>query len=201
MTARLSAVGRSSGRTAATGAGRTDGVPVAGHLLAVAVPARQTVPRRPAGQRERDQRRDPVADGQAERGLGTDLLTVPTSMPPEPVSGLHLAAGPDDLEDLGADGVAVDLPPTFPCQRCACARAGGTTRRQVEPFDPDPDLVGPQLAAGVEAIGRLRQRTATDAIVGDRCRPVGSLGAAMDRPSDKRRGLPEILRRRIRQAG
>ena len=45
---------------------------------------------------------------------------------------------------------------------------------EVEPLDADPDLVGPQLGAGVEALGRLRQH---DAVVEDAVQAGGIAGA------------------------
>ncbi len=81
---------------------------------------------------------------------GPTSSTVPTSIPPEPGLGvLHLAAGGDDVEHRGADRVAVAVVGAL-----ELAERRGV---EVEPLDPDPDLVGPQLAAGVEPLGGLRQ--------------------------------------------
>ena len=56
------------------------------------------------GQGQRDQRGDPVADGQAERRLGADLVDRADEHAAGPGDRvLHLAAGGDDVEDLGAD--------------------------------------------------------------------------------------------------
>jgi hypothetical protein len=62
---------------------------------------------------------------------------------------VHLAAHPDDLEDLGADRVAVTA--VF---RGQLAEARGV---EVEPLDPDPDLVGADPGPGVQPPRRLRQ--------------------------------------------
>ena len=50
-------------------------------------------------------------------------------------------------------GRASTRPPS-PCVSLELAERRGV---EVEPLDADPDLVGPQLAAGVEPLGRLRQ--------------------------------------------
>ena len=78
---------------------------------------------------------------------------------------LHLAAGGDDVEHRLADPVAV---PVVGALELAEGR-----RVEVQPLDAHPDLVGPQLAAGVEALGGLRE----DAGGGDH--PVEADGAAL----------------------
>ena len=57
------------------------------------------------GQRQRDQRGDPVADGAGRAATrGPTSSTVPTSMPPEPVTGFCiLPRVGDDVEHRGAD--------------------------------------------------------------------------------------------------
>ena len=103
---------------------------------------------------------------EAERRLGADLLDGADEHAAGAGLGvLHLAAGGDDLEHGGADPVAV-----------AGVRALELAVRrgvEVELLDADPDLVGPQLAPGVEALGRLGQHDAVGPST--RCRPVGSL--------------------------
>ncbi len=76
--------------------------------------------------------------------------TVPTSMPPEPVSGfciLPRAATISRTSRRTFVAVAVVL-------ALELAERRGV---EVELLDADPDLVGPQLAAGVEALGGLGQ--------------------------------------------
>ena len=81
---------------------------------------------------------------------GPTSSTVPTSMPPEPVSGFCiLPRRRDDLEDRGADRVAVAVVGAL-----ELAERRGV---EVEPLDAHPDLVGPQVATGVETLGGLRQ--------------------------------------------
>ena len=65
---------------------------------------------------------------------------------------LHLAAAADDVEHLGADRVAVAV--------VLALELAERRRVEVEPLDADPDLVGPQLAAGVEPDRGLRQHAA-----------------------------------------
>ena len=144
---------------------------VAGHLLAAAVPAGELVVDVQRGQRERHQGGDPVARGAARAGSrGPTSSTVPTSIPPEPVTGLCiLPAGPDDLEHLGPDGVPVAavLVGQLP-------EAGGV---EVEPLDAHAHLVGRERGIGVEPPGGLRQHAggledAVQARPGDEVRVV-----------------------------
>ncbi len=73
--------GDASGRTGSRG--RRPGT-----CSRAAVPARQAVVDAQRGQRERDQGGDPVADARGRAGdSGPTSSTVPTSMPPEPVTG------------------------------------------------------------------------------------------------------------------
>ena len=86
---------------------------------------------------------------------GPTSSTVPTSMPPEPVSGFCiLPRVATMLEHLGADA-AVDRP----SRRVLALELAERRGVEVEPLDADPDLVGPQLAAGVEPLGRLGSTT------------------------------------------
>ena len=94
------------------------------------------------GQGQRDEGGDPVPHRQARAcDSGPTSATVPMSMPPGPGDGvLHLAAGRDDVEDLGADRGAVPavLLGELPERRGV----------EVERLDVDPHLVGPQLGRG-----------------------------------------------------
>ena len=98
-------------------------------------------------------------------------------MPPEPVTGFCiLPRVADDGEDRGAHRVAV-----------AAVRALELAERrgvEVEPLDADPHLVGPQLAAGVEPLGRLGQHAA---VVQDPVQP-GRIAGAHDSFSSVTRG-------------
>ena len=70
------------------------GVPVARHLLGPAVPAGQAVLDHERGEGERDERGDAVADRQAQRRLGADLLDGADEHPARAgLRVLHLAAG------------------------------------------------------------------------------------------------------------
>ena len=94
--------------------------------------------------------RSPTARPSGESGPTSS--TVPTSMPPEPVSGFCILPRVATISSTSArTGVAVAVD--------ACLRSELAVRRgvEVEPLDPDPDLVGPELAAGVEPLGGLRQ--------------------------------------------
>ena len=143
--------GQVVGQDRGDGAAEQDGVPVAGHLLPQPVPAGQAVLDHQRREGQRDQRGDPVADGQAERRLRADLLDGADEHAAGAGLGvLHLAAGGDDLEHLGAD-------PRRPSPRVLALELAVRRGVEVEPLDPDPDLVGPQLAAGVEPLGGLGQ--------------------------------------------
>ena len=130
-----------------------DGVPVAGDLLGGAVPARQGVLDDERGEGQRDERGDPVPHGQAERGLGADLLDGADQHAAGAGLGvLHLAPGLDDREHLGPD-----RGPVVAVLALELAERRGV---EVEPFHADPDLVGPEVATGVEPLRRLRQHGA-----------------------------------------
>ena len=103
------------------------------------------------GEGQRDQGGDPVADGEAERRLRADLLDGADEHAAGAGLGvLHLAAGGDDRR--GPRRAPRRRRPA--CLPLELAERGGV---EVEPLDADPDLVGPQLAAGVEPLGGLRQ--------------------------------------------
>ena len=87
---------------------------------------------------------------------------------------LHLAARGDDVEHLGAYGGAVGLA-VLRVRALELAERRGV---EVEPLDADPDLVGPQLGAGVEALGGLRQH---DTVVEDAVQAGGIAGAEVRR--------------------
>jgi hypothetical protein len=115
-------------------------------------------------------------------------------MPPEPVSGFCILPRAATIASTA--------------RRTASPSAVGALelaeRRgvEVEPLDPDPDLVGPQLLAGVEPLGRLRQH---DAVVEDpvqtrsgrwRARSFSSVTGSVAGQDDLRRcalDRPQIL--------
>ena len=71
-------------------------------------------------------------------------------MPPDPVSGFCIFPRvAHDVEDGGPDRLAVAA--VGPVELAD----GG--RVQVQPLDPHPDLVGPQVVPGVEPLGGLGQ--------------------------------------------
>ena len=112
-------------------AAEQDGVPVARHLLGAAVPAGQAVLDHERGEGERDQRGDPVADRQARAGTpGPTSSTVPTSMPPEPVSGFCiLPRVGDDVEHRAAYAVTVpSVACRSSCRNDAASRLSRSTR-------------------------------------------------------------------------
>jgi len=102
------------------------------------------------GEGEGDQGGDALAGFEAQRGPGAYLVDRAGEHAAGAGDGiLHLAPGGDDVQDRGADLVRVadvglaDLP------------VGGGV--QVQAVHPDPDLVGGEGRAGVEAPGGLRQ--------------------------------------------
>jgi hypothetical protein len=64
---------------------------------------------------------------------------------------VHFAAGLDDLPDVLPDDSAVAV-----VLLRQLAEAGGV---QVQPFDVDPNLIGPQLGSWIELPGRLRKQS------------------------------------------
>ena len=177
MTASASSAGRSPGRRAAMERPKRIGVPVAGHLLAARRPSAPGRPRSRSGVRVSETRvatRSPTA---RPSGLsGPTSSTVPTSMPPEPVTGFCiLPRVRDDLEHLGADGVAV-----------AAVLVGQLTEArgvEVEPLDPRS---GPRRARP-PGRGPAARRPAAARPAGSstRCRPTGD---------DVRRGVVMLTR-------
>ena len=137
-TARASSRSRSSGSTAAIERANRIACPARGTCS-----LRPSQPAQPVGDRQRrqgqrDQRGDPVAGLEPQRRLGPDRLDGAD----QHAAGagdriVHLAAGTDDLQDLGADrrAVAAVLLRQLP-------EAG---RVEVEPLDRDPHLVGADL--------------------------------------------------------
>ena len=99
---------------------------------------------------------------------GPTSSTVPTSMPPEPVTGFCILPRlGDDLEHLAR--ARRRRPPPSPvcassCRNDAASRLSRSTR--------DPHLVGPELAAGVEPL--RPPAAARPAGSSTRCRPIGS---------------------------
>ena len=88
-------------------------------------------------------------------------------MPPEPVTGFCILPRVGDDVEHRARGRAAPSP---------AVGAGELAERrgvEVEPLDAHPHLVGPQLAAGVEALGGLREDPSASST---RCRPVGVAG-------------------------
>ena len=142
---------RSSGRTAAIERPNRMAYPSHGHLLAAAVPPREAVLDDERRQGQRHQGRDPVADREAERGRLPHLLDG---------ADQHAARAGDGVLHLAAARRRSRAPRARTASPVAVVRALELAERggvEVEPLDPDPDLVGPQLAAGVEPLGGLRQ--------------------------------------------
>ena len=81
---------------------------------------------------------------------GPTSSTVPTSMPPEPVSGFCILPRVATMSSTSART-------RHRRRRVRALELAERRRVEVEPLDADPDLVGPQLAAGVEPLGRLGQ--------------------------------------------
>ena len=106
--------------------------------LGAPVPPGQPVGDAQRRQRERDERGHPVPDRQPERALRPDLgdrADEHAARPGDRV--LHLAAGRDDVEHLGAHGVAVTA--------VLLGQLAEGRRVEVERLDVDPHLVGPEL--------------------------------------------------------
>jgi len=125
-------------------------MPLRRHLLALAVPALQTVGDLQRRQRQRHQGRDPVALAEPERRVRTGLVDHADEHPAGAGDRvLHLAAGLDDVQDRPADRRTV-----------TAVRLGQLAVRrgvQVQALDRDADLVGPDTGTGVEFLRRLRQ--------------------------------------------
>ena len=81
---------------------------------------------------------------------GPTSSTVPTSIPPEPVTGFCILPRAATMSSTSA----ADRVPVAAVLALELAERRGV---EVEPLDPDPDLVGPELASGVEPLRRLRQ--------------------------------------------
>ena len=150
MTARLSALGRSSGMTAAMERPKRTAYPSAGTCsLLPSQPARPSS--MTSGVRVRETRVATRSPALRPRGdSGPTSSTVPTSMPPEPVSGFCILPRVSTISRTSrADLVAVVV-----VLLLQLAEGGGV---EVEALDADADLVGPQLLAGVEPLGGLRE--------------------------------------------
>ena len=124
------------------------------HPLGAPVPAGQAVGDDQRGEGQRHQRGDPVAHGEPQGRLrARPRLTVPMSMPPDPVTGFCiLPRVGHDVEHLGAHRLAV-----------AAVLLGELPERrgvEVERLDGDPHLVGPELRATRRDPRGLRQRRA-----------------------------------------
>ena len=125
-------------------------MPIAWHLLGLAVPAGQAVRDHQRGQAERDQRGDLVTGREAERGIRADLVDGAG----EHAAGaghrvLHLAPGPDDLQYRSSDLVRVAV-----VRLAQLAEGRGV---QVQPGNRDPHLVRPDRGPRVQPPGSLRQ--------------------------------------------
>ena len=120
----------------------------------------QTVPRgQPVGdgewcEGEGDEGGHAVPDCETERGLWTDLLHGADEHAAAAGHGvLHLAAGGDDVEDLGADRFAVD-PAVVGVLLGELPVGRGI---EVERLDGDAHLVRPEGRVGVDDAGGLRE--------------------------------------------
>ena len=167
--------GRGRGRRAARrrSSGRTGSAcPSAGTCSRAAVPAASPSVITQRGEGQRDQGGDPVADRQARAATrGPTSSTVPTSMPPEPVTGFCiLPRVGDDVEHLGAHA-----PSPSPAVLALGELAEGRGV-EVERSTRDPHLVGPQLAARRRAAAAACGSTPAGSST--RCRPTGDDGSS-----------------------
>ena len=179
ITARLSVGGQVVGDHRGDRAAEEDGVAVGGDLLAAAVPALEAVLDHQRGQGQRDQRGDPVADGEAERRLRADLLDGADQHAAGAGHGvLHLAAGGDDVEHLRRTASPSAV-------RRACLRSSwrNDAASRLSRLDADPHLVGPQLAAGVEPL----RPPAAAPTAGRRAPGAGRSGRSTARVSNRSR--------------
>ena len=151
ITARLSSLGRSSGMTAAIERPKRTAYPSAGTCSLLAVPAREAVLDDERGQGEGDEGGDAVADRRPRGDSGPTSSTVPTSMPPEPVSGFCILPRVATISSTSRRTAS----PSCVVLALELAERRGV---EVETLDADAHLVGPQLLAGVEPLGCLRQR-------------------------------------------
>ena len=191
ITARLSAGGRSSGITAAIERPKRMAYPSAGTCSPC--PSQRSRPSSITSgvRRQRDQGRDPVADCEAERRLGPDLLHGADQHAARAGHGvLHLPALGDDRQHLAAYGVAVHHVVVGVLALELAERRGV----EVEGLDPDPHLVGPQLAPGVEAERCLRQVPTLRRVVADAVQAGGIARAPRGRIGAQRRHSRGILR-------
>ena len=118
--------------------------PLGRDLLAAPVPPLEPVGDAQRRERERHERRHPVPHREPERALRPDLgdrADEHAARPGDRV--LHLAAGRDDVEHLGADRVPVAV--------VLLGQLAEGRRVEVERLDVDPHLVRPDLRPRVEA--------------------------------------------------
>ena len=150
MTLRARSVGRSSGITATMERPKRTAYPSQG-TCSLRPSHRSSASSMTSGVRVRETRVVTLSPGRRPSGdRSPTSSTVPTSIPPEPVSGfciLPRAATISRTSRAHLVAVAVVL-------ALELAERRGV---EVELLDADPDLVGPQLAAGVEALGGLGQ--------------------------------------------
>ena len=113
---------------------------------------------------------------------GRDPFGEPTRADMDPVYAL------ERLADLGAYGVGVGLA----VRGVLALELAEGGRVEVEPLDAHPDLVGPQLGAGVEPLGGLRQHGSVveDAVQAERGGGPVSHGKNLPRDTPE----PQILR-------
>ena len=134
-------------------AAEEDGVAVGGAPARCGRPSAPGRPRSPAGSGVRETRvatRSPTSRPSGDSGPTSS--TVPTSMPPEPVTGFCILPRAATISSTSRRTAS-------PSSRRACVRSSwrNDAASRLSRLDPDPHLVGPQLAAGVEPLGRLRQ--------------------------------------------
>jgi hypothetical protein len=125
-------------------------VPFGRNLLALAVPPGQAVGDPQWGERQRDQRRDPIPRLHTEGRIRADLVDDTD----EHAAGsrhrvLHLAALADDAEHGPLDRLAVVI------LSLGQLPVGGGV--EIQPLDRDPHLVRPQLRGRVQPGRGLRQ--------------------------------------------
>ena len=106
-------VGRSSGSTAAIERPNSTAYPSHGTCSPRPSQSARPSSMTSRGERQGDQRGDPVPHRQAERRLGPTSSTVPTSMPPEPVSGFCILPRASTMSRTSRLVVAAPSPPCF----------------------------------------------------------------------------------------
>ena len=163
ITASASSAGRSSGSTAAIERPKRIACPSAGTCSErPSQPARPSVIAAASGSARPASRPGRRPPGRAAT-RGPTSSTVPTSMPPEPVTGFCILPRVAMMSSTSARTAS----PSPPCLVRQLPERRGV---EVEPLDRDPHLVRPELAAGSS---RSAAWGSTPAGSRTRCRPTG----------------------------